>query len=200
MKSVGNIVFRLDADNMTGFGHIQRCHLLAIEMQKLGYKCYLKCNNPNAAQIFCSECFDSIDGTASDSGNIEDAKDLLNYCDLLSADYIVVDLHHTCVDFENKIRDSRFKWLEFISNPDKKYSSNIIYSANPSLLGWDFCKLTNSSETLTIVGPEYAIMRSGFSFNDEKIRSESEMHQFLVYRHCSDVTLEMISFNYVICT
>jgi len=190
-----NVVFRVDASNRIGSGHVMRCKTLAEELQRRGAEIIFICREHNGNLIqflrqlgFSVESLPAI-GSYTKNNDLSDFNEWLNIDSAIDAhetiealsdfnpDWLVVDHYGIDSNWEEKLKIHVKSILVIDDLANRKHDCDILLDQN-----W-FGGETNAryikllpEHCLTLLGPRYALLppvypliRSGLSCRDGKI-------------------------------
>ena len=159
------IVFRADANENIGTGHVMRSLALAESMQQAGFEIHLT----------YSDCHESLLEKWAHLGAgiykidyipgfLKDAKELSEYASKIKANWVMIDGHHFGDTYQSILNEGPFKFAsiddyghclnnlaDILINQNASASLEMYSAHKPS------CKL--------LLGPQYSILRKEFQFS-----------------------------------
>lgn len=178
-----NIVFRVDASNEIGTGHIIRCLTLADELKRNGRNCFFICRRfeGNLIETIKSRGFEVHElGAPSENSHtfksdlkhghwlgatqLDDFEEASEYLNLLKPDVLIID-HYAIDETWEKLAHKHVNKILVIDDlADRKHDCDILLDQN-----W-FGDITQeryddlvSSSTIKLIGPKYALLRPEYA-------------------------------------
>lgn len=202
------VVFRTDAADWIGTGHVMRCLTLAHALRELGAICTFLCREFNGNQIqrikdhgFCVHVLSvSNHGTVSVSDstpqtghghahwlNVSELDDAIECWALLETDrpdWIIVDHYALSAEWENKLSGLGMghRTLVIDDLADRHHQCDILVDQTYGRNRADYQDLTPDS-CLVLVGSEYALLRPEFArlrSDSLRLRNQREVSQVLI--------------------
>jgi UDP-2,4-diacetamido-2,4,6-trideoxy-beta-L-altropyranose hydrolase len=186
------VVFRVDASNQIGIGHVMRCITLAEVLSKAGTKCLFlsRLFTGNLVDLVRGKGYEVItlplpetaqvhvDGEPSHSHwrgvSVEvDAQQTKEAIAGLVVDWLVVDHYGLWKPWEIEMRAHCRNIFVIDDLADREHDCDLLLDQNSGRASKDYIKLVNSSATL-LIGPCYAMLRPEFS----SLRTESLSRRF----------------------
>ncbi|MEM9025643.1 MAG: UDP-2,4-diacetamido-2,4,6-trideoxy-beta-L-altropyranose hydrolase [Verrucomicrobiota bacterium] len=159
------IVFRADANENIGTGHVARSLALAESMQQAGFEIHLSYSDCHESLLEkWARLGASIYKVDYIPGFLKDAKQLSEYASKINANWVVIDGHHFGDTYQSILNEGPFKFAsiddyghcqnnlaDILINQNANASIEMYPSRKPS------CKL--------LLGPQYSILRKEFQFS-----------------------------------
>jgi len=165
------IVFRVDATQKTGIGHIMRCLALSEELTRRGHTCIIltKINNRDLLKRIKTFHVD-IQRIDTNTSLKKDLEILLKFSKVNKIDWIVTDHYGIDTSYLNELKKQGFHVLSVDDISLMHYPSDIVINQNI-----DAEHLTFSVEPYTILlrGPAYAILRDEILVREKKKQCDS---------------------------
>jgi spore coat polysaccharide biosynthesis predicted glycosyltransferase SpsG len=92
----------------------------------------------------------------------DDASKLATLANKYGCDVAVLDDYRVDVDYQKVMRDSGLKWLQFDGFASQKMLANWVLSVSPAASYDRYEPLRERPETVFLLGPKYALLRSEF--------------------------------------
>ena len=181
-------IFLIEADNIIGFGHLNRCHLLAEIFHKNNYECYIfGINKKLITKNFYKNVFQKfpIHKKKIDLDFIKKKINSNNF-------FLIIDTFKINYHIQKILLQQKIKWIQFdnFQNRNKIYS-DVIINANPLVKKKDYIKrLHKKKRQVFLLGKKYLILRDEFKKNYKK------KSKFILI--CSGGGLEDNNFTYVV--
>jgi UDP-2,4-diacetamido-2,4,6-trideoxy-beta-L-altropyranose hydrolase len=156
------VIFRTDASPIVGYGHLIRCRVLANALRDLGVACVMVGPQPSDRTDADAHLFDEWLEQSEWSAAGDDACKLAALANKHGCDVAVLDDYRVDVDYQKVMLDAGLKWLQFDSFASQKMLANWVLSASAAASYDRYEPLRERSETLFLLGPKYALLRSEF--------------------------------------
>lgn len=155
------VVFRCDANSTLGFGHLNRCLVLARALRKRGVICLMF--GPEKTG-FMSEYFDdfSVWVESEWQNQKQEAEKLIHFCWQQEADFLIIDDYRAARVFQEALVNSKTSWLQFFPPTPDAVLSNIAVCTNPAVNAAQFAKSVMRKETKCLLGLKFATLRNEF--------------------------------------
>lgn len=192
------VVFRCDASESIGIGHVMRCLTLADGLKRKGAQCWFICRDkrghlgseiikhghqlallpPKTKQDFIRETAHSAWLGCSQA---EDADECIVILQKVSCDWLVVD--HYAIDciWETAVRPFCSKILVIDDLADRQHNCDVLLDQNIPLPNKTDYRLLVSPETILLIGCEYCLLREQFYRTGKKIIPEGGKPNILAY-------------------
>lgn len=156
------LIIRVDAHVDIGTGHFMRCLALAQYWQKNGGEIHFVMHNSQSFKDrICKEGMNLINLDEIPASH-EDALKLIDICDELNGNWIIVDGYHFNADYINFIKQNNIKVLLFDDEGKlDNYSPDIVLNQNVHARAIKYNFLNNSTKLL--LGSKYFLLRTEFS-------------------------------------
>jgi len=159
-----NILFRVDASENIGMGHLMRCLALSEEFKKQGHKCYI------LSEILDDKLIKKIERFNIEFFKIKSKNDVIDFSKKHDIKWIVTDSYNINREYIKNLKDENFKVLSIDDNAIIHYFSDIVLNQN---IGSDKLKFSAEKYTKFLLGPKYAILRDELLRRNEKKNRES---------------------------
>lgn len=152
------VLFRCDANSTIGFGHFNRCLVVANELIKHGVCCVFVISEVKELILNdINPLFKLIEREWVDERS--DAENIVFLCRKESINYVVVDDYRAKVLFQEILLLNKIQWLQFYSPFPDKILADIAVCNNPAVVHNDFIGKAVSSTTRCLLGLKYALIR-----------------------------------------
>ncbi len=196
-----NVVFRVDASQWIGSGHVMRCLVLADALRLDGWDVHFTClpqdgdliavirqkgfpvRKLNTPAELNKPRFDGDYESWLHRSEEEDAKDFIEVVE--AADWVVVDHYGIGSDWEKQVREKLLCYVLSIDDLNREHDSHLILDQN---LWPDMTLRYRKCQSQKLLGPEYALLRS--SFRELKHRKAERKNQVLAFFGGADPTQE----------
>lgn len=156
------VIFRTDASPILGYGHLMRCRVLANALRDLGVACFMVGPQPSDRTAADAHLFDEWIEQSEWSAAGDDARKLAALANKYGCGVAVLDDYRVDVDYQTVMLDAGLRWLQFDTFASQKMLANWVLSASPAASYDRYEPLRERSETLFLLGPKYALLRSEF--------------------------------------
>jgi UDP-2,4-diacetamido-2,4,6-trideoxy-beta-L-altropyranose hydrolase len=153
-------VFRADADETTGGGHVVRCSALALEFKRRGWRNALAAHGSAATMPFAAAAFDELYDLEETHGARHEAAQLRQRWPDGCA-VAVIDHYRRDVGFEAALRPWARRTLAIDDLADRRHDSDFLLDASPDRSIGDYAPLV-PDRTELLIGPEFALLRPDF--------------------------------------
>jgi len=161
------MVFRLDANNKIGIGHLMRCFALSQELIRRGNECIFYSKISNDELISKIEEQNVLVKRISEDVSIkQDLKDLISYCRYNDVDWVFTDHYGLNEDYIKSIKQNGLNVFSIDDTVQMYYYSDIVLNQNVDALD-----LIYSAEDNTdfLLGPDYVLLRDELLIRGKKI-------------------------------
>jgi len=156
------VIFRTDASPIVGYGHLMRCRVLANALIDLGVACVMVGPPPSERTEADAGVFDAWLEQSEWSTAGDDARTLAALANKYGCGVAVLDDYRVDLDYQKVMLEAGLKWLQFDTFADQKMLADWVLSANAAARHERYEPLRERSETLFLLGPKYALLRSEF--------------------------------------
>jgi len=180
-----NILFRLDAGDKVGMGHLSRCLSLADELISLfSIQFLIKTDNKNKVLSFLEnrdylKCIRHNSFIDIDIAKLEELTLLVNEIKKYNA-FLVVDHYGADADYQQYLRKENIKWLQFDSHGLIDFYADIVLHASPGATEDIYIPLKRYENTEFLLGTEYAIVNKFFRNLRTEIRPRVNINNLLI--------------------
>ena len=165
MKSRNKIIFRLDAGDSKGYGHLSRNLTLAKAFSKQGYGSYflIKTNDPDAVKRFITQRINPIPPAGFLPENLERNKELESIRQLYRNEFSFLILDHYQVDkeYQTALKNCGIPWAQFDYRQKEPLFADAVINPNIGVTPADYINIVDNS-TILCVGERYAIVDDKF--------------------------------------
>jgi UDP-2,4-diacetamido-2,4,6-trideoxy-beta-L-altropyranose hydrolase len=197
-----NVVFRVDASNLIGTGHVMRCRTLANALRLRGaHICFITRKQTGhltellvrdgfqVKQLPQPDCIDNDAGYASWLGvsQEEDARQTVDAFKGLTYDLLFVDHYALDVTWESLLRPHASKIFVIDDIANRNHDCDFLLDQNYSLLGQERYKTRVPESCRLILGPRYALLNPEYAQIRKSMVSRAGIVQrVLIYMGGSD--------------
>lgn len=174
------IAFRTDSSSQIGIGHLARCLVLADEFERLGHHCTFICRDLSGHQgaMAAKHCHRLIllpppDGSADSSGSKaypdRDSEETRSALAMQKPDWLICDHYDIDARWEAALRGTAGRILVIDDLADRRHDCDALIDQNlfPDIQERYIDRV--GSDTLLMLGPEYALLRSEFAARRAKL-------------------------------
>lgn len=189
-----NVAFRLDAGPLEGLGHLQRCAVLAAELQSNNCGVQFVCRSREARtagrfqglRVFY---LNEITAAGPSDGSEEwDARaTLLAIGSTAKAGWFVVDHYGLSRIWEQEVRAAGYKVAAIDDYRSRRHHANLLIS--DSSLSFDGA-LNSESDAMALTGPSYSLL--GAEYSADKAHAVTAVNRILVTYGAADPTGETL--------
>ncbi len=173
------IVFRVDSGNHIGIGHVSRCLTLARKLKASGYEIsFITKNHLGYAHEFISQEFflmvieggliQSLDANEKNNyqswlgSTPEEDLFLTNQCleKIADVDLVIVDHYSLAAEYESQLKAKKVMVIDDLYN--RNHHCQLLLNQNIGALQKSYDHLLTSSNTKTLMGPKFALLRDEF--------------------------------------
>jgi UDP-2,4-diacetamido-2,4,6-trideoxy-beta-L-altropyranose hydrolase len=160
------IVFRVDATQKTGIGHIMRCLALSEELTRRGHTCIILTKIDNGDLLKRIKVFhvdvQKIDANASLKKDLES---LLKFSGANEIDWIVIDHYDIDTSYVKEIKKQGFHVLSVDDTSQMHYHSDIVVNQN---INAECLTFSIEPYTMLLRGPAYVMLRDELLVREKK--------------------------------
>ena len=180
-----NILFRVDANQTVGLGHLQRCISLAKALETLDVNSiFLTYNRSEAISRIKRFGLEVCELTISDLWDEQDSAFTVDLASERECDAIVVDSYLANSEYISSVSNNNLVTCVIDDMASYSYSCQIVVNGNLNAKEL-FC-LPTSGDTLFLLGPEYLMLRQEFWDASNFVVSPT-IHNILVVLGGSDI-------------
>lgn len=212
-----NVVFRVDASNLIGTGHLIRCRTLANELKLRGaHICFVtrKHSGHLSEALVCEgfqvELLPEPDGMGCEAGYAgwlgvsqeKDARQTIDALKGLVCDLLVVDHYALDSIWESLLREHASKIMVVDDLANRAHDCDVLLDQNYSLAGPERYRPWVSASCQLLLGPRYALLHPEYAQARERMAPKAEsIKRVLIYMGGSDtpnmtrIALEALSTN-----
>ena len=175
----GSLVFRLDAGQSRGFGHLSRCMNLAEEFMpdfvcnfliktddEVAVAKYIE-NRGIDASLFNVDFLDENVTVKNETGKI------LEYCG--PNDFLILDHYGIDESYQFVLKKNNLKWLQFDSHGWGPFYSDFVLHASPGASEKIYRPLLKDPDSRLLLGPKYAVLHQRFKEVRKKIQHREKL-------------------------
>ncbi len=179
-----NIVVRLDAGNIFGFGHLSRCISL-VESFASDHDIHfiIKTDDKLKVQNFIKSHYSKrVDSLTFIGTFLEKEKELelINQTVKSLNGFLIVDHYTADYEYQLCLRRNEIKWLQFDSHGDQKLCADLVLHGSPGATREIYAPLVDLERTKLLLGTQYAIVSKNFIEIRKKVRPRDELKKILV--------------------
>lgn len=162
----GKLVFRLDAGQRNGFGHLSRCMNLAEEFMSLFFCQFLiKTDDENLVLKYIVNR--GMDHARLDVEFIEESKKSEAEIDLIleyagQNNFLILDHYGIDESYQLALKQKKIHWLQFDSHGRGPFYSDMVLHASPGAKEAIYKPLVKSADSRLLLGPRYAVLHRRF--------------------------------------
>ena len=151
------IVFRADANQKTGIGHIMRCLALSEELTRRGHTCIFLTKIDNSDLLKRIKAFHvDIQKMNANASLKKDFETLHDFSSDNEIDWIVIDHYGLDTSYIKKIKNQGFHVLSVDDTSQMHYYSDIVVNQN---IGAECLTFSIEPYTILLRGPTYVMLR-----------------------------------------
>ncbi|MBU0469181.1 MAG: UDP-2,4-diacetamido-2,4,6-trideoxy-beta-L-altropyranose hydrolase [Candidatus Omnitrophica bacterium] len=156
-----NALFRVDASQKIGLGHLMRCRILATKLVNRGWHCsFLTNDRDGITGKLCSEEELNVINMDSIIGSSDDLKKLIERARELNASLIITDSYAFDSKYLQAVASLGITTVNFDDLTEVAQFSDIII--NPSCCIKDYDLPQSKTERMYLLGPKYAMIHDKF--------------------------------------
>jgi len=181
---VTNILFRVDANQTVGLGHLQRCISLAKALESIDVESvFLACDHLETITRIQRFGFEVCELTISDLWNEQDSAFTVDLAFEHECDAIVVDSYMANSEYMSSISNNNLVTCVIDDMASYSYPCQVVVNGN--LNAKELSYLPTSVDTLFLLGPQYLMLREEFSDKSDFVVRPT-VHNILVVLGGSD--------------
>lgn len=197
-----NVVFRVDASNLIGTGHVMRCRTLASVLQLRGahIRFVTRKHFGHLAEILACDGFQvellpGPDGVGCEAGyagwlgvsQVQDARQTITALRGVMCDLLVVDHYALDSVWESLLRPHTSQFMVIDDLANREHDCDVLLDQNYSLLGRKRYEACVSVSCQLLLGPRYALLRPEYAKARELLEPRrSSIQRVLIYMGGSD--------------
>lgn len=178
------IVFRLDAGNSFGYGHLSRCLSLASEFIEIFEVFFIiKTDKSDDVNAFISGKLNInkislvfIDREIRLDEDIELINKTLNG----NRSFLILDHYSINLEYQIKLKEKKIIWLQFDSHALHEFYADFVLHASPAATNQLYKPLQKNPSTIFLLGTSYAIVNSKFRGARETTNVRKVLNRILV--------------------
>lgn len=199
-----NVVFRVDASNLIGTGHVMRCRTLASALQLRGahIRFITRKHSGHLAEVltrdgFQVELLPEPDGMGCEAGysgwlgvsQEKDARQTIDALKGLVCDLLVVDHYALDSIWESLLREHASKIMVVDDLANRAHDCDVLLDQNYSLAGPERYRPWVPASCQLLLGPRYALLRPEYAQVRESMTPRTgRIQRILIYMGGSDDT------------
>ncbi|MGE7836041.1 UDP-2,4-diacetamido-2,4,6-trideoxy-beta-L-altropyranose hydrolase [Viridibacillus arvi] len=184
-----NIVFRADASNLIGSGHIMRCLTLASELKKHNHEISFICKKMEGDLVDLIKDNNFIGYSISNSKWEEDAIETINILEKINPDLLIIDHYSIDIKWEKKVSSFVSKILVIDDLANRQHHCDYLLDQNYYVQENERYKNLLNENTIQLIGAEYALLRNEFTENKKGLFKKN-IKNFFVYFGAADISNE----------
>lgn len=171
------IVFRVDAAQKTGIGHVMRCMALSEELRKRNNECFFlsSIDSPRLIKKIKASGA-SYDNIGTNISRREDLQKLLSFSKEKNIDWIVTDHYGITSQYLSQLKLHGFKVLSIDDCARIHYFSDIVVNQN---IGAEHLHFSAGHYTKFLLGPKYVLLRDEL-LQRRKKRNRNDVKKILI--------------------
>lgn len=174
-------LFRCDVSPAVGMGHLRRCLTLAYELKKRGATIYFLCRAADFDWVKeIKEIVDEWEELDWKLAPKADAVKVIHFYNTRKIDVAVIDHYRIDAEYQQKLYKSAVRWLQFDGTAQQSFWANWVLNASPAADIRVYEQLKQRKETELLIGPDYALLRTGFSQYRQNVRLRDQVQKILL--------------------
>ena len=177
-----NVVFRVDASNKIGIGHVMRCQSLGLELRKKGVNVLFICRRDegDCSSLLINNGF-SIAFLTSNIEENEDADKTIKILKDFEPDWVILDHYALGILWEEKIKNLNTKLLVIDDLEDRPHKADFLLNQNFGYNKVELYKNLVSKPCKLILGPNYSLINNVYrKYNQLKINKYNKIPRVLI--------------------
>lgn len=163
------IVFRVDASQNIGIGHLMRCLALSEEFVKRGNTCYFLSKIDDALETKVKQFNVNVKGLNKDINLSDDLDFLINFSKQNNIDWIIIDHYEIDTNYIKNIKQKGFRVLCIDDCAQMHYVSDIVVNQN---IGAEKLNIQTDENTQLLLGPKYVMLRDELLIRNKKVENK----------------------------
>jgi len=184
-EKIDEIIFRLDAGNSVGYGHLSRCLSLAVEFtDECSLSFLIRSDDPARISDLISNVLGP--GQIRDVSFLEDHMDVQDEVSFISdtvlkhKGFLVLDHYSITEIYQLSLKENRVKWLQFDSHARQKFYADIVLHGSPGATEAMYSHLVENPETRLLLGTSYAIVNRSFRHKRSMVKPRERIKKIFM--------------------
>lgn len=178
------ILFRLDAGDKVGMGHLSRCIALYLVLkEEYNLHFLIKTDNINKIKSFLEQrdlhIFNKLNFLDISISESNELKIIVDNVRKKNA-FLIIDHYAANENYQYYLYSNKVKWLQFDSHGKIKFYANLVLHASPGATYEMYNHLKMSRNTRFLLGTKYAIINSSFKNIRHEINFRTELKTILI--------------------
>ena len=174
------VLFRCDASPELGLGHVFRCCTLAAQWVRQGGRSLMLGPSADVCPAEFSHVFSHWQPCEFDN-EISDAERTCEFADLHQAMALVLDDYRVHDDYQQVLMQHPMQWLQFDGTGQKNLWADWVLNAMPGTHADLYAKRIKNPKTRLLLGPDYALLRPGFTAQAISDKNEERSKRLFVF-------------------
>jgi len=180
-----NIIFRVNAGNKVGMGHLSRCLSLAQELAT-NFKVFFIISTDDEQKVInfidsklANLFLDSVEYIPSTISKNKDLILIKKVIQNLNA-FLIIDHYNATLPYQKSLKKDNIKWLQFDSHGKIKFLADLVLHGSPGATREIYSPLLENKETQLLLGPKYAIVDLSFREQSKLVQYRKDLNRIFM--------------------